>query len=62
MTEPSNEQPEKDLERRKKIKAVGKSAQGNNFKFPQQNHSKSCQSSSNASMVAKPRRPAHSGT
>ena len=48
MTEPSNEQPEKDLERRKKIKAVGKSAQGNNFKFPQQNHSKSCQSSSNA--------------
>ena len=40
--------PEKDFERRKAIKAVGKSAQGNQHKFPQQSHSAKRQSSSDS--------------
>ena len=42
--------PEKDLERRMKIKAVGKSAQGNQHKFPQQSHSANKQSSSDTAL------------
>ncbi len=46
MTEPTNKQSDNEAGRRKKIKTVGKSAQGNYYKFPQQNHSKSGQSAS----------------
>jgi len=42
--------PEKELERRMKIKAVGKSAQGNQHKFPQQSHSANKQSSSDTAL------------
>ena len=41
-------QPETELERRKLIKAVGKSAQGNQHKFPQQYHGAKKQSSSSS--------------
>ena len=40
--------PEKDFERRKAIKAVGKSAQGNQHKFPQQSRDAKKQSSSDS--------------
>jgi hypothetical protein len=46
MTEPTNKQSDNEAGRRKKIKAVNKSAQGNYYKFPQQNHSKNGQSTS----------------
>eukprot|EP01035_Chromulina_nebulosa_P023191 gene23191-30060_t len=46
MTEPTNKQSDNEAGRRKKIKTVGKSAQGNYYKFPQQNHSKNDQSAS----------------
>ena len=46
MTEPTNKQSNNEAGRRKKIKTVGKSAQGNYYKFPQQNHSKNDQSAS----------------